>query len=178
LQKIKNITLARLATLDSSTVAKWSDRPIFQLLRTYFDDNEIVQFLKNRKIDRLEMFNSFDFDQYYQFYFKYFSKNPLNSDLLALYFAYLLFLKKTDNKFDMVPSPFITSFSFFINNKSENGKNIQALLKILKEFEDKNLYIPLRMALSDDLKIIYQNKKGLKSQNHHQLFLDYLTSMS
>ena len=170
MNKIKNIILARLFDMDASTVSRWLKRPIFRLIRSYFRELEIVEFLKNEKVERFEIYDKFDFNNYYQFYFNYFRKNPLDENLISLYINYLIFLKKND-VFNLKRSPFITSFFLFLNkNKIElEQKHLDVILKILNEFEDKNLFIPLKMALIGNLKIIYQGQKNSRVQNHHQL---------
>jgi len=170
MNKIKNIILARLFDMDASTVSRWLDRPAFRLIRSYFTELEIVEFLKNEKVERFEIYDKFDFNNYYQFYFNYFRKNPLEQDIFHIYFSYLIFLKNND-QFNLARSPFITSFFYFLNEEKIEleQQQLDSIVKILNDFEDKNLFIPIKMALISNLKIIYQEQKNSRAQNHYQL---------
>jgi len=142
--KIKNTIIAKVLGFTPPAVSSWrkQNRPIIELLETYFTANEIEDFLENGRIsDKDDQFSNNQFSKIEEI----FSKNPLELESKALMENFLSFLFKYFNSeynFQVLENPFFTLFAIFLseNEKVASQKAIIQINKILSDFEKNNLW--------------------------------------
>lgn len=135
MSKISQKTMLELFGFKSrSTLNEWkkSDRIIFELINKYFDEEDIIEFLNERKISK------FEYDNVTELFFATYKevKRDGNESSLIPILENFHIMKTIEKKFrDMYNEQ--NFFNYILNGYSNKISNVILLAKILKELKTK-----------------------------------------